>query len=181
MRLRLTTPAAAGLAALRAAHADAPLSYPEVGASLGFTAPAGYQATGAAGDLPVDAFDTAKAALDRFAMFPSWTQVGGSSALGETVSVVAHLGVRLINLCRIVRRIDTPTRYGFAYGTLDLHAERGEEVFCLERVGERLRYRVFSFSRPGHPLVWLGYPVARALQRRFVRDSVARMQAICAG
>lgn len=178
--IRLRSPDPAWLAELRAQHAAAPLSYPEVGASLGFEAPAGYVATAHARDLPPGSFEAAKAALDRFAMFPPWVEVGGSSAEGETVSVVAHLGIVIVNLCRIVRRIDTPERYGFAYGTLGLHAERGEEIFCVERDGAAVRYRVFSFSRPARPLVWLGYPVARALQRRFVRASGAQMLAATA-
>lgn len=174
--IRLTNPDSRFLADLRAAHATAPLSYPAVGASLDLRAPPGYVATTHVEALPPGSFDAACAALDRFAMFPAWVQVSGASALDETVAVVAHLGVALVNLCRIVRRVDEPDRYGFAYGTLDLHAERGEELFVIERDGDAVRYRVFSFSRPGRWFVWLGYPLARALQRRFVKASGAALR-----
>ena len=43
------------------------------------------------------------------------------------------------------------------------------------------RYDILTFSRPAHPLAFLGYPVVRALQGRFRRDSarsVARAAAL---
>ena len=64
-------------------------------------------------------------------------------------------------------------RFGFGYGTLPGHAERGEERFSVEWYREDgcVYYDVFAFSCPKHPLAWFGYPFARALQRRFARDS----------
>ena len=38
-----------------------------------------------------------------------------------------------------------------------------------------VHYEVLAFSRPDHPLAWLGYPFARALQRRFAHDSKKAM------
>jgi hypothetical protein len=43
------------------------------------------------------------------------------------------------------------------------------------------RYDIYTFSRPAHPLAALGYPVVRALQARFRRESargVARAAAL---
>ena len=37
-------------------------------------------------------------------------------------------------------------------------------IFC--------RYDIYTFSRPDHPLAFLGYPVVRMLQQRFRRDSL---------
>ena len=64
-------------------------------------------------------------------------------------------------------------RFGFGYRTLPGHAECGEERFSVEwnREDGCVYCDVFAFSRPKHPLTWLGYPFARALQRRFARDS----------
>lgn len=41
-------------------------------------------------------------------------------------------------------------------------------------------YDVFAFSRPKHPLAWLGYPFTCPLQRRFARDS-RRVMLVAAG
>ena len=36
---------------------------------------------------------------------------------------------------------------------------------------------LLAFSRPGHPLAWLGYPWTRSQQRRSARGSMAATQA----
>jgi uncharacterized protein (UPF0548 family) len=67
-------------------------------------------------------------------------------------------------------------RFGFAYGTLPGHIERGEERFSIEWLpDDTVWYDIRAFSRPRHWLVRLGYPLARRLQRRFVRDSQSAM------
>ena len=38
-----------------------------------------------------------------------------------------------------------------------------------------VRYDLYAFSRPGHPLARAGYPLSRALQRRFAKASKAAM------
>ena len=177
MIFRFKAPDAAQIEAWRRANLDEPLSYSEVGASLEMLAPSGFVATQHRRRLPDGSFDAAKAALDAFAMFPAWARPHGSSDLDAVVVVVARVGLPVINLCRIVRRVDTPKRYGFAYGTLRCHAERGEEAFMIERDGDAVWYSVFSFSRPAKVWLWLGYPVIRWLQRRFVRDSGAAIAA----
>jgi uncharacterized protein (UPF0548 family) len=69
--------------------------------------------------------------------------------------------------CRIVYVVESDTQSGFAYGTLPHHVECGEELFLVEiDTDGRVRFTIRSFSAPGHPLVALGAPVARGLQRR---------------
>lgn len=100
-------------------------------------------------------------------------------AEGSTVTVVARVfGLYFVNACRIVYTFDEPERrFGFAYGTLPDHVESGEERFAVEIDADgAVWYDVLAFSRPRHPLVWLGFPIARHLQRRFARDSMAAMQ-----
>ena len=72
------------------------------------------------------------------------------------------------------------TRFGFAYGTLPEHAESGEERFLIEwdRAGGGVWYDILAFSRPRHILTRLGYPFARAMQKRFGQQSAAAMKAI---
>ena len=96
---------------------------------------------------------------------------------GTTVAVrVRHFGFWSLNACRVVYRIDDEgpvVRYGFAYGTLPDHGERGEERFTVEWHHEdnSVWYDLFAFSRPNLPLARLGYPLTRLLQTRFARDS----------
>lgn len=93
------------------------------------------------------------------------------------VAVLArHLGFWSLNSARIVYTVeegDAVERFGFAYGTLPGHAERGEEFFSVEwdHSDDSVHYAVFAFSRPNHLLVWPGYPFSRMLQKRFSRDS----------
>ena len=181
MILRLKMPDAAQIEAWREANASAPLSYSAVGASLRGRVPEGFVPTHCDQRLPDGSFEAAKVALDAFAMFPPWVTPHGRSDLGAIVVVTARLGVAVSNLCRVVRRVDTSSRYGFAYGTLDRHAERGEEAFMVERRGHEVWYSVFSVSRPARAWLWLGYPLIRRLQRRFVRDSCVAMRAAVAG
>ena len=100
---------------------------------------------------------------------------------GSVVAVRAsHLGFWSLNACRIVYVLDEmgpAEKFGFAYGTLQSHAERGEERFSVEfhPSDESVWYDIFAFSRP-NLLAAAGYPIARAIQRRFARESMAAMR-----
>ena len=132
----------------------------------------------------------ARAALERWEHF----RLGWVEALpaddtiqpGATVAVVARtFGVWWLNACRVVYVVDDERgpvrRWGFAYGTLPGHAERGEERFLIEwdrssgGGGGGVWYDILAFSQPNHLLARLGYPLARRLQKRFARDSAVAM------
>lgn len=97
----------------------------------------------------------------------------------EVVTAVPLAGpVHVLAACRIVAVVDEPGRFGFAYGTLAVHPASGEEAFEVaqtpdgEVIGE-----ITAFSRPRHPLVRLGGPVARRQQARATEgylDALAR-------
>lgn len=76
-----------------------------------------------------------------------------------------------------MRVVDEPDRYGFAYGTLPLHPEEGEEAFLVERgdAGE-VRFRIVAFSRPSHWAARLGGPVSRRVQQRALRAYLDALQ-----
>jgi uncharacterized protein (UPF0548 family) len=86
----------------------------------------------------------------------------------EVITDVPLVGpVHVLATCRIVRVVDEPDRYGFAYGTLRVHPASGEEAFIVERTASGgVRVVITAFSRPRHPLVRLGGPVARHQQAR---------------
>ncbi len=101
---------------------------------------------------------------------------------GEVVAVVARtLGVYSLNAARIVYVTDEPRRFGFAYGTLPGHVERGEERFLVEMAADdSVWYDIQAFSQPKHMLTKIGYPFVRRLQKRFGRESAAAMIRVAA-
>jgi uncharacterized protein (UPF0548 family) len=190
----LTRPTATQIAEFLATQADAPFSYAEIGATRG-APPARYSVDhnrvrlGAGADV----FHRAAAALRHWCMLSlGWASVHPPEAEiveGSTVALVArHYGFWSLNACRIVYVIDEADevnairRFGFAYGTLPEHGALGEERFTVEwrRADDGVWYDLYAVSRPGHPLARLGYPLARALQRRFARASKRAMVAAAA-
>ena len=130
-------------------------------------------------------YDAACEALRTWQMFPaSWAWIappGAPIQTGQTLVMVARVfGLHWINACRIVYVLDgtgPERRFGFAYGTLPDHIECGEERFSIEwRSDDSVWYDLKAFSHPRNLLVRLAYPMARYLQRRFVRDSLGRMK-----
>jgi uncharacterized protein (UPF0548 family) len=101
---------------------------------------------------------------------------------GATVAVT--LGTPLFALlapCRIIDIINEEHRWGFAYGTLPGHPERGEEAFVVSiSQDQTVRFEVVAFSRPAEVLVRLSGPIGRTIQKggtkgylRALRRSVA--------
>ncbi len=159
-----------------------PVSYPEVGSTLGVL-PAGYAVDRNRVDLGSgrDTWTRAVAALRAWRMFElGWVEIRPATPpieLHRTVAaVVRAMGVWFLNPCRIVAVVDEPRRFGFSYGTVDGHFERGEERFLVEwRPDDGVHYEILAFSRPGRLLSRLGKPFVRRLQRRFAADSKRAM------
>lgn len=131
-------------------------------------------------------FLKAKSALEEWREFNlGWVEVFPRQAALEPGTVVLvlvrHLGFWSVNPCRVLYRFGSPQgpQFGFGYGTLPEHAERGEEVFKVVLDGKtgEVTYEMRAVSRPRAPLAWIGYPVTRVLQARFRRDSMAAMKA----
>lgn len=166
---------------------EAPFSYASeyVGATSRPAAPPGYDHDFNQAQLGhgVACLEAAKAGIKAWAMFPdSWTRLypwPASIEEGMVVLVLFRLfGLWWINSCRIVYTFEEDHLFGFAYGTLPGHVERGEERFWVEmEEGGTVWYRIRAFSRPAMWLTKISYPLARRFQRRFVRNSFATMQA----
>lgn len=103
------------------------------------------------------------------------------------VGAIAGYSARVVGLwwsycCEIVEVIDDETtdarRFGFVYGTLRGHAERGEESFIVthDRTTDEVRFAITAASRPGRWFTWCGLPVARWAQARF-RTGATRVMA----
>lgn len=175
------------IAALIERQAACNFAYQSVGASRDGLALSGYDCDHNRVCLGKGeaAFFAACAALRQWRMFPpGWTEIyppDAPIAAGTVVAMMARCyGGWWLNACRIVYVIDEPgptPKFGFAYGTLPEHVERGEERFTIEwrQADDSVWYDLWAFSRPAYPLVRLAYPLARALQRRFARESKAAM------
>ena len=182
----LRRPTAETIQAFLAAQARLNLTYAAVGATT-TAPPAGYAVDHTRIKLGEGekVFAAAKDALERWQQFRlGWLEASPEDTPikeGQVVAILARsLGLWWLNACRIVAVVneDGPVRrFGFAYGTLPGHAERGEERFAIEwrRADDSVWYDLLAFSRPGHPLARAGYPLARMLQRRFAADSQAAM------
>jgi uncharacterized protein (UPF0548 family) len=180
-------PSEADVKRFLASQEHLPFSYDEVGTTRRGATPRGYVADRYRVKLGVgeEAYRRAVEALLRWRQFDlGWVRLLPPDApveVGTTVAVLArHLGFWSLNSARVVYILEERggvERFGFGYGTLPGHAERGEERFGVEwdRGDGSVHYDVFAVSRPSHPLAWLGYPFARALQRRFSRDSRSTM------
>ena len=164
-----------------------PFSYPEVGASRD-GAPPGYplnQLRGRLGAGP-ETFAQAVEALRRWKMYETgWTKLCWPDAPiteGTVVGVLGrHFGLWSLNACRIVYVIEEEAsllrHYGFAFGTLAVHVERGEAHFTVKwhRADDSVFYEVFAFARPAHPLARVGPPFVRLVQRRFAAAPLRAM------
>lgn len=158
-----------------------PFTYAEVGQShdgspRGFVVDHNRQLLGRGAQV----FAAAQEELRAWKMFPAWTAIEPITTPieeGRVLAVLVHaLGVWFTSSARIVFVIDEPRRFGFAYGTLPGHAECGEERFLVEHLADdTVWYDVRAFSKPRFWGARAAYPVTRALQRRFGRDSKAAM------
>jgi uncharacterized protein (UPF0548 family) len=133
-------------------------------------------------------FERACEAIRDWAVFRQpWTQPASPPAsieVGSTVGYTARaLGLWWSYCCRIVAVIDQTDadgtrRFGFDYGTLRPHAERGEERFLVTLTPDGdVRFSLFAISRPGQWFVWFGLPFARRSQARFRPGATAAVRA----
>jgi uncharacterized protein (UPF0548 family) len=163
---------------------DRPLSYGPIGLARsggpGFTSDE-LRATIGSGEAD---YRRAVAALRGWRQFDlGWASVFPAAAPVDPGTVVAvlvqHLGFWSLNGARVVYAIgsEMATTFGYAYGTLDNHGERGEEIFEValdDRTGA-VTYHIRAASAPRAFLAAAGYPVTRALQARFRAHSAAAM------
>ncbi|MBU6340078.1 MAG: DUF1990 family protein [Bacteroidetes bacterium] len=158
-------------------------NYPNIGGTCKGESPRGFDRDHVyifLGEGPA-IWEAAKTAIRQWIMFPKgWTSIFPKNALqapGQDLFMTARiLGIWWVNPCRIVYTIDESDVFGFAYGTLPGHVERGEELFSVERMPDgSVFYHIRAFSRPSRWYVRASYPLARIFQRKFQRESQAAM------
>jgi uncharacterized protein (UPF0548 family) len=182
---KINEPGEQDVAKFIAGQRNLPFTYAEVGAT-NTTPPADYNVDHNRIQLGhgEETYKRAVEALKNWYQFDlGWVTIvprGVAIETGATVAVKARaFGTWSLNACRVVYLIDERARFGFAYGTLPDHVERGEERFLVGLLKDgSVWYDILAFSRPQHPLVKLSSPLARRLQKQFVRDSLARMRSL---
>ena len=166
-----------------------PWSYTGAGATRGQDWPAGYNHDRNEIELGCGeaVFQRGVAALRAWRMFPAgWTIIlpeKSPQTEGTAVALLIRVfGIWWLNAARVVYEVDergegVKRRIGFAYGTLPGHVEGGEERFTVAwKDDDRVVYELYAYSRPRLWLVRLTKPVARMLQRRFVKQSLSTMR-----
>ena len=138
------------------------------------------------------AYQQAREAISTWRMFPReiaticWPAPPREGLMAAVLYWAAPARLWILFPTRVVYVIDDLVdrdgqmfeRFGFAYGTLPDHPERGEERFLVERnkADDSVWYDLMAVSRPAHWLARLGYPYTRLEQARFRRISGAAMQ-----
>jgi uncharacterized protein (UPF0548 family) len=83
---------------------------------------------------------------------------------------------------RVVRVVDEPGRFGFAYGTLPGHPERGEQGFVVERLEDgTVRATIRLAADPGPPAARALAPLVRLGQIVAVRRYLTALAHCAAG
>lgn len=183
----LQRPSAEELRSVLRAQRDQPLSYAEVGATIG-DLPAGYhhlERSVALGQAP-GTFERACAGLRAWAphagakvslLPPTPAVTEGETLLGLFRAFPFHV----TTACRVVWVVDEQTRFGFGYGTLPHHPEQGEEAFVVDADEDGMvRFAVRAFSRPGHALTRMGGPMTRLMQARVTRRYLGSLKSFVA-
>ncbi len=160
------------------------LTYAPVGVSMGDLAPSGLKrrrwTTPLAGS---NAFERAVEALRTWEMHRGAglrVAADGPIAIGTNVAFSAPLPIGFVDgTCRIVVVVDQPNRYGFAYGTLSVHPECGEESFVVSRDDDgNVRLDIDGVSRPTQRFARLVPWLADHVQDRAVRRYLAAMRTL---
>src|ERR1700676_4891558 len=133
------------------------LTYAPAGVSMGDLAPSGLKrrhwTTPLVGS---NAFVRAAEALRTWGMHRGAglrVAADGPITIGTNVAFSAPLPIGFVDgTCRIVVVVDEPNRYGFAYGTLSVHPERGEEAFVVSKDDDgSVRLDIDGVSPPVQP------------------------------
>jgi uncharacterized protein (UPF0548 family) len=156
-------------------------TYIEVGASRNETLPAGYhhvRMEERIGDAA--AFDRASLGLRTWAAHEgAGLRIYPNSPVEPEATVIGVTSIGPVQImvpCRIVAVFKEPDVFGFAYGTLPGHPERGEESFVLERRDGSTYFTVQAFSKPVDPLARLSGPIGRVVQRSVTRRYVTGLR-----
>lgn len=155
--LRLRRPSDSELHELVDVHRDDPFTYDAVGATTGpvNSWPPGYRRLQRSVDIgDTGSFEAAVARLRDWApQRDSGLVVAADGQVAEqrVVALAAPLPLGwVVATCRVVYVESSADSFAWAYGTLPLHPESGEERFQVGVVDGRAVFTVSVFARPHH-------------------------------
>ncbi len=166
-------PSGSELQRLLSAAADSPLTYDHVGSTLSVGHPRPSERSRST-VLDGRGDSRFRRAVEGLRLWLPQRHLGGfvhppdaPLAFGTNVLVVLRIGpFAVVAPDRVVAVVDEPDRFGFAYGTLEGHAERGEESFLLERQESgAIRYTIRVDARPATLPARLAHPAVLGVQR----------------
>jgi uncharacterized protein (UPF0548 family) len=180
----LHRPSLNAIEAFLTSQRKARFSYPEIGATRGHI-PTRYiiDCNRVRLGQGAEVFERATAQMKGWIMFAlDWVELLPKSTQiepGATVAVlIHHFGFWSLNASRVVYAFNEERRFGFAYGTLEDHAEQGEERFSIQWLDDdSVWYEIIAFSRPRQWQARIAWPIGRMLQKKFARDSKSAMVA----
>jgi len=187
MSLHVTRPTISQLRVLAEAAVTDELTYSPVGITAWSAGAPGYRYGHWSRDLgngrPV--FERASDALRDWRMQTTSGLVvahPGPPTVGTVVAMAAPLPVGYIDVvCRVVAVDDQNDRFGFTYGTLQVHPEQGEESFAIAIAPDgTVTVEITAVSRSRHPLARAVPPVARRLQHIATNRYLDAMQSLAA-
>jgi uncharacterized protein (UPF0548 family) len=180
--IRIRRPNDEALSELLAACRHDALTYSPIGGSLSGVAPPGLPLHEWSILIPSSSFGAAANALRDWSIHRAagLTVVSdGPLQEGTNVAMSAPIAFAFVDVtCRVIAVVDEPERFGFAYGTLSVHPERGEESFIVERHDDRTEFVVRAVSGHAHWAARVATPVARRLQDAAVRRYLDAMRTI---
>lgn len=179
----LARPTSGRIAAFRREQAALPFAYEHVGSTRGerpegMTRDENRVVLGRGEEV----WTRARESIRAWRMFDlGWIEIHERTApiaVGTTVAILVRaVGSWSLNAARVAYVVDERERFGFGYATLPEHVECGEERFVVLRGADgTVDYEIVADSRPSHVLARIGHPLARALQKRFARESLAAMR-----
>ena len=168
-------------ALLRGCRSDE-LTYAPIGGSLGGATPPELRRREWRCELHgADAFDRGTEAISAWSVHRGAgleVAYDGPIAVGTNVALCAPLPIGFVDAtCRIVAVVQEATRFGFAYGTLSVHPEQGEESFVVRRDSDgTVLFEVVGVSRAVHPIARACPPVADRIQDTAVHRYLTAMR-----
>jgi uncharacterized protein (UPF0548 family) len=165
------------------------VTYPEVGGTRWLTLPSGYhhdrlslqsgdgESTWASAKDAIRLWRAHASARIRLTPADARIQTGGTVLASRTLGPLTILAP-----CRIVYVTDEPSQFGFAYGALPGHPERGEEAFHVVLGDDgTVTAEIVAFSRPADLPTKLAGPIGRKIQKAATRRYLKGIQDHLAG
>lgn len=94
-----------------------------------------------------------------------WTDENRKMKIGDTIAQQVYIppikifSQKIIFGVRVNEIIDQPDKKGFSYETLEGHVEKGVSSFTVERLDNKLIFKIQTYSTPGNILTKLLGPI----------------------